>query len=123
MHHMVKLTDKSFSSFDFANDNASIKMMSDTEKQTLWTFISAIQDQVINTNNYKKVLNDLNNCSDKCHQKSEIIRLKISRITYFVNIEYLQRHNQLCQIYIKSWVTNIACSTRLFRVANTIRSQ
>ena len=65
-------------------------------------FMIAIQDQVINTNNYRKfVINDPNIETDtcrRCHQKPETIQHITSGCTYLANTDYLHRHNQVCNI-------------------------
>lgn len=65
-------------------------------------FMVAIQDQVIGTNNYRKfIIKDSAIESDKCrkcHQKSETIQHITSGCAYLANIDYLHRHNQICNI-------------------------
>lgn len=65
-------------------------------------FMSAIQDQVVNTNNYKKyIIRDRNIETDKCrkcHQVSETIQHITSGCSLLANTDYLHRHNQVCNI-------------------------
>lgn len=62
----------------------------------------AIQDQVFNIRNYAKfIIEDWLIESDNCrkyNERSENIQRITSGCIYLVNTDYLQRHNQVCNI-------------------------
>jgi len=89
-------------SLDFVNASASISWLKggylfpETEG-----FILAIQDRVIKTKNYRKFImkdTSLNDHCRRCYRVSETIDHIVSGCSVLAGVEYVRRHNNVCNI-------------------------